>query len=457
MAKHRIVAGVFQRGFFMSAIKKATRIELFNMKSPATRAFHITWFSFFLCFFGWFGIAPLMAIVREEFSLSKTQIGNTIIASVLVTVFARLLIGWIADKVGPRRTYTWLLILGSLPVMLIGFAGSYGTFLMFRLLIGIIGASFVITQLHTSLMYGPNCVGTANATSAGWGNLGGGVTQMVMPLFLTGFIALGFSEFWAWRLSMVIPGILMFGTGFLYYFGTRDTMEGDFEELRKAGRMESSKSANGAFLEAVKDKRVWALFVIYGACFGIELTINNVASLYFMDNFGVGLKTAGIIAGLFGLMNIFARTLGGYFGDKFGMRWGLRGRVKFLQMVLFLEGISLIAFSQISVLWLAIPSLVIFSLFVQMSEGATFSTVPFVNKRALGAVSGIVGAGGNVGAVLAGFLFRAEGLSWTTAMLILGTIVLFSSGLAVLVKFSKEAEVAAQRELEERLQMAHAA
>lgn len=441
---------------FMTPIKKATKIELFNFASPATRAFHITWFSFFLCFFGWFGIAPLMAVVREEFGLTKQQIGNTIIASVAVTVFARLLIGWIADKVGPRRTYTWLLIFGAFPVMLIGFASNYETFLIFRLLIGLIGASFVVTQLHTSLMYGPNCVGTANATSAGWGNLGGGVTQMVMPILLTGMLALGFSDFWAWRLSMVVPGFLMLGTGFLYYFGTRDTMEGDFVELREAGRMESSKAANGAFVEAVKDKRVWALFVIYGACFGIELTVNNVAALYFMDNFGLGLKTAGLIAGLFGLMNIFARTLGGFFGDKFGQKWGLRGRVKFLQMVLFMEGVALIVFSQITVLWLAIPSLIIFSLFVQMSEGATYSTVPFINKRALGAVSGIVGAGGNVGAVSAGFLFRAEGITWPTAMLILGTVVMFSASLTIMVKFSKEAEVAAKKELEERLQLATA-
>ena len=67
------------------------------------------------------------------------------------------------------------------------------------------------------------------------------------------------------------------------------------------------------------------LFVIYGACFGVELTINNIAALYYMDYFGLGLKSAGLVAGLFGLMNIFARTTGGIIGDKFGHKWGLRG------------------------------------------------------------------------------------------------------------------------------------
>ena len=145
--------------------------NFFNLKMPQIRAFHMSWFAFFLCFFAWFGIAPLMAVVREELSLTKSQVGWSIIASVTVTVLARLVIGWLCDRFGPRLTYTWLLILGSLPVMGIGLAHDFQTFLIFRLLIGVIGASFVITQYHTSIMFAPNVVGTANATSAGWGNL----------------------------------------------------------------------------------------------------------------------------------------------------------------------------------------------------------------------------------------------------------------------------------------------
>ena len=88
----------------------------------------------------------------------------------------------------------------------IGLAHSYESFLLFRLGIGVIGASFVITQYHTSVMFAPNCVGTANATSAGWGNLGGGVTQMVMPLVFAAFVGLGYTEVISWRLSMVVAG-----------------------------------------------------------------------------------------------------------------------------------------------------------------------------------------------------------------------------------------------------------
>ncbi|HRA90480.1 MAG TPA: MFS transporter, partial [Planctomycetaceae bacterium] len=246
----------------------------------------MSWFAFFLCFFAWFGIAPLMKVVRDEMLLTRDQIGWCIIGSVAITVVARLFIGWLCDRIGPRIAYTWLLILGSLPVMGIGFSHDFNTFLIFRVLIGVIGASFVITQYHTSVMFAPNCVGTANATTAGWGNLGGGATQLIMPLIFSVLVTtLGFSDAIGWRAAMVVAGAVCALTGFAYYFLTQDTPEGNFSELRASGRMPKSKTVKGSFLEACRDKRVWALFLIYGACFGIELTINNVAALYFLDYF----------------------------------------------------------------------------------------------------------------------------------------------------------------------------
>ncbi|MEX2511428.1 MAG: MFS transporter [Cyclobacteriaceae bacterium] len=433
--------------------KKATFIRLLDFKSRPMRAFHLSWLAFFLCFFGWFGIAPLMAIVREELSLTQSQIGNIIIASVAITVIARLAIGWLVDKIGPRITYTYLLIIGSLPVMLIGLSNGYESFLIFRLCIGAIGASFVITQYHTSVMFAPNVVGTANATSAGWGNLGGGVTQMVMPLFFAMFVRLGFMDSSAWRYAMVIPGVLMVLCGFAYYKWTTDFPEGNKGELGgKTLLQKKRKKEMGAFAEALKDKRVWALFIIYGACFGVELTINNIAAIYYHDYFKLDLKTAGLIAGLFGLMNLFARSMGGYFGDKAGIKWGLKGRVALLGGLLLFEGLSLILFSQMAVLSMAIFTMIIFSLFVQMSEGATYSVVPFVNKKAIGTVSGIVGAGGNAGAVMAGFLFKVENISYPEALSIIGITVTVVSSATLLIRFSAEDEKIAKTELNASLE-----
>ncbi len=437
---------------------KSTRINLFSFARPHMRTFHMTWFAFFLAFFGWFGIAPLMAIVRDDFGLTKAQIGNTVIASVAITIVARLLIGWLCDRIGPRRAYTGLLILGSIPVMCIGLAQSYESFLLFRLAIGVIGASFVITQYHTSVMFASNVVGTANATTAGWGNLGGGVTQMVMPLVLAAVLGLlfittggGVSEALGWRVAMIVPGVALFLMGIAYYLLTQDSPEGNYKELRASGKIPPASGVRGSFLMAASDYRVWALFIIYGACFGIELTINNVAALYYHDHFGLSVGVAGLIAGLFGLMNIFARSLGGILGDRAGIKFGLKGRVTFLGIVLVLEGIALIVFSQMSVLFLAVGAMVVFSLFVQMSEGATYSVVPFINRKALGSVAGIVGAGGNAGAVAAGFLFRIEGMNTEQALTYLGIGVVAASSLVFLVRFSTQTETEEKRAMEQAL------
>lgn len=421
----------------MSGAEKATRIDLFSFSTPQMRAFHMSWLAFFSVFFAWFGIAPLMPVVREDLGLTQAQIGNTIVASVAATVLVRILIGPLCDRFGARITYSALLILGSLPVMGIGLASSYESFLLFRLAIGAIGAAFVITQYHTSVMFAPNCVGTANATTAGWGNLGGGVTQIVMPLVFGGIVLLGFSEPSAWRLAMVIPGAVLFLLGIGYYLLTQDSPAGNYRELRLAGRRGDQVGSGGlgSFLEAARDRRVWALFVVYAACFGVELTINNIAVLYFHDRFSLSLASAGVLAGLFGLMNIFARTLGGFASDRVGGRWGLSGRVKLLFALVLLEGLALVVFSRIGVLVAAVAALLVFSLFVQMSEGATFGVVPFVNRRAIGAVSGIVGAGGNAGAVAAGFLFGVEGLPMQQALLFMGVAVAVASGSALMVRF----------------------
>jgi len=425
----------------MNIRNKATKIRLLDFQSVPMRAFHVTWLAFFLCFFGWFGLAPLMPIIRGELHLTKQQVGNSMIASVAITILVRLLVGWLCDRIGPRRTYTWLLILGSLPVMGVGLAHDYTSFLMFRLAIGSIGASFVITQYHTSVMFAPNIVGTANATAAGWGNLGGGVTQIVMPLLFGAFMSLGAGSWWSWRLAMMVAGVALLLTGIAYYFLTQDTPDGNFREVRSTG-------ASGAFLEACRDRRVWALAGLYACSFGIELTIDNVAALYFTDYFHLSLTMAGVVAGSFGSMNLFARALGGIVSDRCNRRWGILGRTRLLGLTVCAEGLAMVLFSQMRWLPLAIAGMMLTGLFVKMSNGANYAVVPFVNKRALGAVAGIVGAGGNLGAVLAGFLFKTPKFTYPEALLILGVIIAASSCLALTLTFTSPVEGTRRAEFE---------
>lgn len=387
---------------------KATTLNLLNVKNVSIRTFWITSIAFFICFFAWFGIVPFMPDVVKDLGLTPTQKWNSIILAVTGTVFARLLIGKLCDKYGPRLCYTWLLIIGAIPVIAIGFVQTPLQFLICRLFIGFIGASFVITQFHTSIMFAPNIVGTANATSAGWGNLGGGANRLGMPLIAAAVVSFGVADEIAWRYSMVIAGVICFSMGLVYFFFTKDTPEGNFAELRKTGNMPVLKKDKVPFASTLKDYRVWILFLVYAACFGMELTVYGTMDDYLQNTFGLNRTTAGNIVLSFALMNIFARTLGGFFGDRFGKLKGLRGRVIFLTGILMVEGLVLSMFSLATSLVVGILFLVAFSLTVQMAEGATFSVVPFINKKAIGSISGIVGAGGNVGAFLAALFLKSK-------------------------------------------------
>src|SRR3954469_24619924 len=208
-----------------------TKLNIFSLKGIQMKSFHTTWLMFFVCFFGWFGLAPLMPTIRENLHLSKPQVGNLVIVSVSSTIIARLIIGKLCVSWGPRKTAVRLLLLGSLPVFLVGLSKDYTTFLLFRAAIGIIGASFVITQFHTSMMFAANIKGTANAVAGGWGNLGGGVTNMVMPIIFATIVGMGFTKGEAWRYAMIVPGVMMLIAAFLYYRYTKDTPEGNYDEI----------------------------------------------------------------------------------------------------------------------------------------------------------------------------------------------------------------------------------
>jgi len=406
-----------------------SKLNIFSGKGIQMRTFHITWLTFFCCFFGWFGVAPLMPIVREQLHLTKAQVGNITIASVSATVLARLVIGRLCDTLGPRLSYTLLLVIGSIPVMCIGFSHSYESFLLFRLVIGIIGASFVITQFHTSVMFAPNVVGTANAVAGGWGNLGGGVTNLVMPLIAAAFVSLGYvDKANSWRYAMIVPGIMLLVMAFVYYRYTQDTPSGNYREIQRR----TKEKKKGGFLLALKDYRTWVLALAYAACFGIEITVDNVAATYFVDNFKATVIMAGALAGIFGFMNLFARALGGIFSDKAGKAYGLRGKGLLLALFLMLEGAGIMLFARAGSLPAAIAAMLVFALFLKMANGSTYSIVPFINKEAIGSVAGIVGAGGNIGAMLVGFLFKAKDMTYSQAFLYIGIGVVMT-GILVFI------------------------
>ena len=416
-----------------TAAQPLGRLNIFSLKGVQMKTFHITWLTFFFCFFAWFGMAPLMKIAREQLHLTKDQIGNIQIASVSATIIARLIIGRLIDKYGPRIIYTWLLVLCAIPVLLIGTSHSYTSFLLFRLAIGVIGASFVITQFHTSVMFAPNIKGTANATAGGFGNAGGGAANFFMPLIASAFTALGFcSREDSWRYAMIFPGVMLLVCAFLYYKFTKDTPAGDYKEI--GYKVDDKKNT---FLIAVKDYRTWILTIAYAACFGVEITVDNFAPIFFTDSFGASIAVAGMAAGIFGWINIFARPMGGIVADKIGKVWGFDGKSFLLATLLLLEGIGIIWFAKSGNLGMAIFLMFFFGLSLKMANGATYSLVPFISPVAVGSVAGIVGAGGNIGAMLIAFMFKAKAVNVTKEVIENGvattkTVIDYTAAFALL-------------------------
>merc|ERR1719241_39217 len=165
------------------------------------------------------------------------------------------------------------------------------------------------------------------------------------------------------------------------------------------------------YCACLADAKVCVMIIQYGACFGTELAMNNQLATHFRVYFQMPGGQASALAGCFGLMNLFARSLGGIFSDVLFARFAFRGRIWAQFIALFGEGCFLFVFACVSndYQWYhALMALVMFSLCVQMAEGTSYGIVPFMKPEQLACVSALVGAGGNAGAVFAGFAFYKQ-------------------------------------------------
>jgi NNP family nitrate/nitrite transporter-like MFS transporter len=133
--------------------------------------------------------------------------------------------------------------------------------------------------------------------------------------------------------------------------------------------------------------------------------MNNSVGNYFSDKFDMSETTSLWVVGLFGVTNLFARSVGGILSDRMGMEYKITGRILSHSAILLIQGLLLVTFSQTDNQITALIMLVAMSCFMQASEGLCFGVVPFVQPRAFGTVAGIVSAGGSFGAMVYSALF----------------------------------------------------
>jgi len=375
---------------------------------PHHLSFTLNWLGFFITFFSTFAAAPMISTIRQDLNLTQKAIAGANVAAITGTIFARLMLGTFTNKFGPRFAMGFLLMLSSSAVFGMSLVNSSASFIVCRCIIGFSLSSFVPCQYWSSVMFTAPLVGTANAIAGGWGNLGGGVTQLVMPR-VEEAIAHHQYGFLAWRWAYFVPGAMHVTIALLIILFAQDLPDGNFRDVKREGKKVEAKGETWkAIWCAAKNYRTWILMSSYGFSFGIELTADNVLAAYFGDHFNLVPTRAGDIAAVFGLMNVFSRPLGGILSDYLGRTVGMRGRLWWL-FLCQMSGAVLCVILGIgpvqAKLSHTIGVVIVFSFFIEAACGATYGVVPFVTQRGLGIVCGMVGAGGNAGSAIAQAIF----------------------------------------------------
>ncbi|MEZ9593755.1 NarK family nitrate/nitrite MFS transporter [Shewanella sp. 10N.261.52.F9] len=423
--------------------------------SGKMKVMHLSWMAFFITFVVWFNAAPLMSVIAESIGLTIAQIKTLLILNVALTIPARVIIGMVTDRYGPRRVYSLLLGLCSIPCFMFALGTTFEQLALARFLLGFIGAGFVIGIRMVSEWFPAKELGVAEGIYGGWGNFGSAAAAFTLPA-----VALAFGGENGWRYAIGLSGLMSLAFAFVYYFNVTDTPKGStYFKPKRAGALEvtskgdfvllvvmklpmyatlallawklspagvamlSANMVNGIYLflfailaadllqtfnvnkavfkggvpefERYEFKQVAVLNVLYFSTFGSELAVVSMLPLYFAETFELGLAQAGMVASSYAFMNLMSRPGGGWLSDRFGRKSTL---------LILTAGLALgyLGVAQIDSSWglpIAIAMVMLCSFFVQSGEGAVFAAVPLIKRRLTGQIAGMTGAYGNVGAV----------------------------------------------------------
>ncbi len=216
------------------------RPDLIDWQQERIRTLHYTWIAFFVTFYVWFNMAPLATtMLRSMDWMTREHIKVLAICNVALTIPARIIIGALIDKYGPRIVFSVLMVTMAFPAFAFAFGNSFLQLLVSRLVLGSIGAGFVIGIRMVAQWFPKSMVGRAEGFYAGWGNFGSAWAAMTLP-----WIALTFCSDWlglgdqGWRWALAFNGLVSLVYGIAYLFLVRDLPGGKkFEGTTKTQPM----------------------------------------------------------------------------------------------------------------------------------------------------------------------------------------------------------------------------
>lgn len=217
------------------------KFNLLDFKDPKIKTLHYTWIAFFITFYVWFNMAPLATTMLDSIDwLTKEHIKILAICNVALTIPGRIVVGAMIDRYGPRVVFSGLMIIMAIPAFVFAFGNSFMQLLISRLVLGTIGAGFVIGIKMTAIWFPKNMIGRAEGFYAGWGNFGSAAAAMTLPWFAITFFGdwLGIGEE-GWRYALAFNGGVSFIYGIMYYFLVTDHPPG--KEIKFADKAEPMK------------------------------------------------------------------------------------------------------------------------------------------------------------------------------------------------------------------------
>jgi len=191
----------------------SSSLNLLSFKGK-TRILHMSWFAFFLTFVVWFNHAPLLATIREAFGLSDQEVKILLILNVALTIPARVIIGMLVDRFGPRIVFSLLLFISSFLCFFFATAQSFEMLAVTRFLLGFVGAGFVIGIRMISEWFPARQLGLAEGFYKGLGNFGSAAAAMTLPA-----LALYFGGDDGWRYAVGTTGVIIFIYSDFFQFG----------------------------------------------------------------------------------------------------------------------------------------------------------------------------------------------------------------------------------------------